>query len=242
MLFSIVIVCLNCKKMIRNTLDSLVSQSFEAYECVIVDGASSDGTLSVIREYGDRIKGLRVFSEPDKGIYDAMNKGILRAKGDYIYFLNAGDVFVREDVLARVAFYTQTQRDIYYGNVKKGLTEERYPARLTDFYLIFREKMVCHQAVFAKRELLLKNNFDASLPICADRDWLIRCLHQKCSYAYMRDVAVVVFDTSGASSHYENFDVDSLSIAKKNGGIFALLFIRIKRRLGKFCRKVRRAR
>jgi glycosyltransferase involved in cell wall biosynthesis len=94
---SIITVCYNAEDSIVRTIESVLSQKYNGYEYVVIDGSSSDSTNSIIQKYKRCIN--TIISEPDNGIYDAMNKGIKKAKGQYIYFLNAGDVFIHDRVL-----------------------------------------------------------------------------------------------------------------------------------------------
>ena len=101
-LFSIITVCWNAELLIRSTIASLASQEAACFEYLVIDGASQDNTLAVVNECAKGLP-MRLVSEPDNGIYDAMNKGVRLARGDWLYFLNAGDAFVDAQVLQRVA-------------------------------------------------------------------------------------------------------------------------------------------
>ena len=109
--FTIVTVCFNCEQLIERTIQSVLSQNPDLFEYIIIDGKSKDRTLDVINQYRDRID--KVVSEPDKGIYDAMNKGIALATGKYINFMNAGDYFVDSHVLENVS-NKRGYQDSYY--------------------------------------------------------------------------------------------------------------------------------
>ena len=98
--FSIITVTYNAEAVLEDTIQSVISQTYHHVEYILVDGASKDGTLSIIDRYRDRI--TRIVSEPDKGLYDAMNKGIRLATGDYLCFLNAGDSFHEDDTLQQM--------------------------------------------------------------------------------------------------------------------------------------------
>ena len=232
---SIITVCFNCKNNIEKTLYSILMQKYIDYEYIIIDGKSSDGTLDVVKNYQNRIKNMIIVSEPDGGIYDAMNKGIKMASGDYIIFMNAGDVFYNNSVLVDVSMYLDLGKDIYWGNVKKKDHIETYPNRITKCYLILREKMVCHQAIFAKRELLESCNFDTSFKICADRDWFIKSLFiLKSSFLYMKDIIVCDYDCFGvSSSNYRLYCIESERISKKYYGYIGVVMIKVKRFIGR---------
>lgn len=236
-MISVVTVCYNCEKDIERTLISLASQSYKDYEHIVVDGASKDNTVAVAKSYSDRIINMSVFSEPDKGIYDAMNKGVLKAKGDYVFFLNAGDTFCSDDVLQKVSEYLKTNKDIYYGDIIINGAYVKHPEKLTKTYLVLREKMICHQAIFAKRNCLENNPFDLGFRICADRDWLIKCVNEKSQIQYIKGLAICDYDMNGVSSQRSAVINDSLRIAKKYGKTPAVIFVKFKRMCGKIIRK-----
>lgn len=240
MLISIVTVCRNCEANIAQTVESLLAQSFADYEYVVVDGASTDRTLEILEQYRDRMARMRVCSEPDQGIYDAMNKGVRRACGDYVYFLNAGDALYDSQTLSRVAEHLRGGLDLYYGDMWKNGGVERYPARICEGELVLRERMICHQAIFARRQLLERFPFDLRFRICADRDWLIRILRARGTYRRMDGVIVARYDEAGVSSCYANFETDSLQIARKYRGAAGVALVRLKRLLGR-CLGHRRA-
>ena len=233
MKLSVITVCYNCADQIKVTLESLKSQTFKDFEYIVIDGASQDSTVDVIKQYSSTIENMRIYSEPDEGIYDAMNKGISKAKGDYIYFLNAGDQLFSPSVLAGVSKYLETGLDVFYGSNMRNGRVDKYPRKLTSFYLVYLEKMICHQAIFARRSTFLNNTFDTQFKICADRVWLINALKMKCSYEYMKDIIVAEYDVSGVSSQYSKVAADSLRIAARFGGRSACAFVRVKREIGK---------
>lgn len=233
MKISVITVCYNCEEAIKETLESVKKQKGADFEYVVIDGASSDSTVEIARQYQDKIPNMRIFSEPDHGIYDAMNKGVKKAEGAYVFFLNAGDVFESENVLAKVEDYLGSKKDIFYGNVRKGDQIETYPEVLGKGYLVYREKMVCHQAIFASRKILLWMPFDTTLKICADRDWLLKAIASGASLQYMKDLVVCSYAPGGVSGSYKNYNKESLFLAEKYGKKPAVLFVKIKRLIGK---------
>ena len=179
--FSIITVTYNAEKVIEETIQSVITQSYKNYEYIIIDGASKDNTLSVIEKYKDMIS--NVVSEPDKGLYDAMNKGIAAATGDYLCFLNAGDSFHEDDTLQLMvhAINGDELPDVLYGETaivnKDGhflhMRRLQTPEKLT--WKSFKQGMlVCHQAFFAKRSLA--EPFNLSYRFSADFDWCIRVM------------------------------------------------------------------
>ncbi|MDE6845846.1 MAG: glycosyltransferase [Lachnospiraceae bacterium] len=176
---SIITVCYNAEKVIEETIRSVLAQTYQNIEYIIVDGVSKDRTMDIIRIY-EADKRIRVISEPDKGIYDAMNKGSMAAAGDYVQFLNAGDTLADERVVEKVADQIrQKPADIVYGDIiyqyPDGTTSIRVYGQFCSsliYYLL--GDCINHQAIFAKRECFNKYKFDLSYKICADREWMIR--------------------------------------------------------------------
>lgn len=235
MLITIVTVCLNCEDVIEQTIKSVLKQRFDYFEYLIIDGKSSDNTLTIVNKYKNNK--IRVYSEKDNGIYDAMNKASKLAKGKYIYYLNAGDTFVDDIVLLNVSKYLDDKHDIYYGDVIYGNKVEKNSANYNLNYLVLHEKMICHQAIFVKKELLTNYSFNLQYKICADREWLIRLVKDNKKLYYMKDLIIANYDTNGISSNYEKFSKESLDIAKKYKGGLSCVFIRIKRLIGKIIKR-----
>ncbi len=181
-LFSIITICYNAESTIGRTLDSVADQSCTDYEHIIVDGASKDKTLSII-DAAPRRELRVVKSEPDKGLYDAMNKGLGMARGQYLIFLNAGDKFHTQHSLAEVASVIEMNNvpGVVYGQTNLvdndgnylGPRHLRAPSRLryTDFA---RGMLVCHQAFVALRTIAPL--YDTKWRFSADYEWCIRCL------------------------------------------------------------------
>lgn len=175
MLITIATVCFNSAKTIRTTLNSVRAQTYRPLEMVIVDGGSTDQTMDIVAEYAD-IHGT-VVSEPDAGIYDAMNKAIRLAKGDVIFFLNSDDCFSDSQVIQDVVnAFNASNSDLVFGDVFciNGSTRFRKDQRrVTRKNIIFEG--ICHQSVFARTDFVRKiGSFDLSYKICADYDWMIR--------------------------------------------------------------------
>ena len=167
---TIVTVCFNAEKVIDRTLRSVIGQTYDNLEYLIIDGASKDDTIKVIETYQDR---LRLISEPDKGLYDAMNKGIRLATGEWLLFMNADDVFVDNDVVSDVAAFIEQhpEADIVYGNSEQILEYGIYPIRPQEAYM--NHKMsISHQATFVKTEVLRSHPFDLQYRFAADFEQL----------------------------------------------------------------------
>lgn len=180
--FSIITITFNAAPVIKPTLQSVLAQSYKNYEYILVDGASKDDTVAVAKASG--IDFAHIVSEPDKGLYDAMNKGIRLAKGDYLCFLNAGDAFHSADTLEKIVAaisHEEQLPDVLYGetaevNEKREFVRMRRlqaPARLT--WKSFKQGMlVCHQAFYARRDIAPEYNLEYRLS--ADVDWCIKVM------------------------------------------------------------------
>ena len=173
--------------MIGQTIQSVLGQNYPNLEYIIIDGASKDNTLSVISQSG--VEPTHLVSERDKGIYDAMNKGLALAKGDYLMFLNAGDSLYSPDTLQRIAEVAQTESpDVIYGDTAIVDAERNYlrPRKLRPPKTLTRNSfkngmLVCHQAFLPKRELAMP--YDMKYRLSADFDWCVKILSasKKCT-------------------------------------------------------------
>lgn len=184
---TIITVCFNAAKFIEKTIQSVLTQTDANIEYIIVDGDSTDDTLAIISKYSGRIN--KIVSEKDAGIYDAMNKGIALATGDVIYFLNADDCFVDENVVADVAraFQENDTRMLVYGNVVLVGAPEGFdfaPAKAFQSRSITEllHNSYCHQAIFARKSLFIDVGiFNCQYKLAADYDWIVR------SFKYNRE-------------------------------------------------------
>ena len=181
--FSIITITYNAERWLERTILSVLSQSYPNIEYILIDGASKDKTVEIIKQYESGISSW--ISEPDKGLYDAMNKGIKLATGDYLCFLNAGDGLHEDDTLLRIVHsLTGTiLPDVIYGETDivddEGhfLYKRRLSAPETLHWKSFKKGMlVCHQAFFARRELALEEPYDLQYRFSADFDWCIRIM------------------------------------------------------------------
>jgi glycosyltransferase involved in cell wall biosynthesis len=175
-ILSVITVVYNNTRDIERTLLSVLNQTYRGIEYIVVDGASTDGTLEIIKGYESRI--AKLISEKDKGIYDAMNKGLALATGDYVIFMNSGDEFYAPDTVATV-FASADDADIYYGETemvndqRESLGRRRHQAPEQFTWRSFKYGMsVSHQAIYIKR--LLTEPYDPKYQLSADIDWIIR--------------------------------------------------------------------
>ena len=173
---SVITVVYNNVNDIGRTMYSVLDQTYAHIEYIIIDGLSTDGTLDIIKRHENRI--AKLISEKDEGIYDAMNKGITVAKGDYVLFMNSGDEFYAADTVASV-FAAADNADIYYGETEmitaggQSLGQRRHKAPASFNWRSFKYGMsVSHQAIYIRRALI--EPYHPQNQLSADIDWIIR--------------------------------------------------------------------
>jgi glycosyltransferase involved in cell wall biosynthesis len=173
---SVITIVYNNSKDIERTMLSVLNQSYSNIEYIVVDGASTDGTIEIIKRYEDRL--TKLISEQDNGIYDAMNKGLALATGDYVLFMNSGDEIYSNDTVTSV-FSTAPSGDIYYGETEmynenwESLGQRRHRAPEHFDWHSFKFGMnVSHQAIYIKRSLTV--SFDLKYKYSSDIDWIIK--------------------------------------------------------------------
>ena len=207
-LLSIITINRNNAAGLEKTMRSVLSQTRKDYEYVVVDGASTDGSVEVIRrlaaDFGDRLKWI---SEPDKGIYNAMNKGIGMATGEYVEFLNSGDCLASDTVIDRMyeALEKADRPAVLYGNLLKEMTDgrilkDRGFAGQEIPFLGFYQGTLNHSPAYIRRSLFDKYGlYDESLKIVSDWKWFLQAIilgGEKPEYA---DIDVSLFDMTGIS-------------------------------------------
>jgi glycosyltransferase involved in cell wall biosynthesis len=173
---SVITVVYNNVRDIERTMLSVLNQTYPNIEYIVVDGSSTDGTLDVINRYQNRT--AKFISEKDDGIYDAMNKGLASATGDYVLFMNSADEFYEPDTVAKV-FSTANDADIYYGETEmiddkgQSLGQRRHKAPQSFTWRSFKYGMsVSHQAIYIRRSLT--EPYDRQYHLSADIDWIIK--------------------------------------------------------------------
>lgn len=222
---SIIIATFNAAKTLRKALDSVLNQTYKDWECIIVDGASKDNTISIVKEYVQKDTRFRYISEPDKGIFDAYNKGWKIAKTEWVYYLGADDVLLPES-LKEVMSGTISSADILYGNINIVFPDKSvktiHPYRIS----MLRHKMfISHQAIVMRRRVVEDmGGFNLQYPIAADFDLLQRCFLKNKNFVYL-PVTVANFSYSGASSKFSlKNEFELYRIPKHNQANFCPLF------------------
>jgi len=212
-LISIITITYQAEKVLERTAESVLRQTYPAIEYLLVDGNSSDSTLSLIMAFEGKFSAanrpLHWISEPDKGIYDAMNKGISMATGEYVWFMNAGDKISSDDCLEKImqqALWEKGKTDLpdfLYGETKivdeqgaiMGDRRLKAPEKL-DWKSFRMGMLVCHQSMLVKKSIV--PSFDTSYKYSADFDWTIRCL-RKAKNIYNTHLVISHFLDGGVS-------------------------------------------
>ena len=203
---SIITVNLNNANGLSKTLESVASQTFTDYEHIIIDGGSTDGSVAIIKEYEQKYNGvpghLYWVSEPDKGIYNAMNKGIKVASGEYCLFLNSGDWLVKNACIRNALDQGSIiKEDIIYGKSQTNKGELTYPKALD--LAFFAKGTIAHQSTFIKTSLFKEiGYYDESLKIVSDwKFWMQAIVIHQCSHRYIPEI-ISFFEYGGISSHH----------------------------------------
>lgn len=213
MILSIITINRNNASGLRKTMQSVLDQSFKDFEYVVVDGASTDGSFEVIREYADSFGDrLTWVSEPDNGLYNAMNKGIAMSSGEYIQILNSGDMVKDSNVLDKAicALRENEFPNILYGNMLKAFPDGRLikdkcfaGQEITMFGMY--SGTLNHDPVFIKRALFSKYGpYDEELRICSDWEWYLKAIVFGGETPKYKDFDVTVFDMTGISENAGN--------------------------------------
>ena len=218
---TIVTVCYNAVDNIENTVLSVISQTYNNIEYIVIDGGSNDGTIEIIKKYSENI--TRWISEPDKGIYDAMNKGIQISTGDYILFLNAGDSLYSKNTISDVSKKI-TSKAIYYGDVYRIYDKytNLYGGKFSSYRLTFEN--ICHQSIFYPTEYLKKRPYTTKYRLLADWEMNMN-LYNKYSFVYL-DIPISNYLMGGVSdmSSDDKFIKDYRYIIFKSFG--PIIFLR----------------
>ena len=200
---SVITINFNNKDGLRKTIESVVNQTYKNFEYIIIDGGSTDGSLDVIREYAEKISYW--ISEPDNGIYNAMNKGILKSKGEYLQFLNSGDWLVDNNVFEKL-FNEKLSCDLLYGNIimvkPDGKFQINYGLKGKEitFHTLYN-KTINHPSAFIRRGLFFEYGlYDEQLRIVSDWKFFLIVFGLNRSNIIYKNIEVTYFDTSGISS------------------------------------------
>jgi glycosyltransferase involved in cell wall biosynthesis len=222
---SVITVVYNNVQDVECTMLSVLGQTYHNIEYIIIDGLSTDGTLAVINKYAGSIS--KFISEKDKGIYDAMNKGLAMATGDYVIFMNSGDEFYDAETVAAV-FATANDADIYYGETEmmagdgQSLGQRRHKAPNNFTWKGFKYGMsISHQAIYIRRALT--EPYDNKYQLSADIDWIIRAAKKATKIVNVnRYVAKYLVGGMSKKKHRQSLQ-ERFDIMKQNYGLITTI-------------------
>jgi glycosyltransferase involved in cell wall biosynthesis len=197
-LVSIITVVKNCDHAIRSTVESVLGQTYGRIEYIVIDGKSSDGTAAIVNEYGERI--ARIVSEADRGIYDAINKGVRLSSGDLICTLHAADRFAPQAIARMVAAAVVNRGAIVYTDYVYGNTPSAAPSQLSDAFYIYNMG-VAHQSLMVPRDIYFTQVglYDDELKIVSDHIWMRRAYERGVPFVHVPE-RLLMFDDNGLSS------------------------------------------
>lgn len=217
MKITIASVVLNAKNNIEETIQSVINQTYKNIEYVIIDGESNDGTIDILKKYEHEIAKLLI--EKDKGLYDAMNKALDLATGDYIIFMNSGDTFVTPYIIDGVVNSLKNNNAVYYGNVILLNTKEKNASFFGGYFgkhrLCF--KNICHQAIFYPKSLYKTHKYDLTYKIFADYMYNISLKAENVQFVYLKTI-ISFFELGGLS------DIGDEQVAQNKGKIILSKF------------------
>jgi glycosyltransferase involved in cell wall biosynthesis len=236
--FSVIIPTYNSANTIGACLRSVLKQAFTDFEVIIIDGQSSDHTVRIARAYS-RGRKVKIISEKDEGIYDAMNKGVVNATGDWLYFLGSDDQMYDEHTLSTIYQTINSNPDskFIYGDV---ITSNNTTERYNDYtYDQLMNRCICHQSIFYHRTLFAETLYDTKYKVCADWDFNLKTFGKNVHPVYV-DKLIARFDLGGVSGNWMEHpeylthfkDKTSMALKYKGGGyLFGYLAIVVSRKI-----------
>ena len=197
--FSIIVPSYNAAKTIVSAIESIRQQTFQDFEILVIDGASADGTVALVQTAGDGK--IKIVSEKDAGIYDAMNKGIQMAKGEWLYFIGSDDELFSNTILNDVHHYISANKcDIVYGNALFKKEGNIYDGEF-DLYKLLNDRNICHQAIFYKAEIFkLIGAYNLKYNLLADYDFNVRCFKHPDFVIKYFAITIVIYNNIDGSS------------------------------------------
>jgi len=217
---------------IRSALDSIVKQTYKNVELVVVDGGSEDGTKNVLNEYAQHISVLAC--EPDKGIYDAMNKVCSLATGDWLIFLGCDDALL--DTLGNVAEKMSDPDSVYYGNVVLRSSGKIYGGKFSKHRLA--RMNICHQAAFYPRSVYKKYSYSLEYKWLADYAYNINLFGDGIPFGYVSEIVSIYNDKGGSSLGDAEFEKNKLNLIRSSLGTPYALMEMVRRPISKMYRSI----
>ena len=227
-LISVITVVLNDKSNIETTINSVISQTYSNIEYIIIDGGSNDGTLEIIQKYKNQIS--IIVSEPDKGIYDAMNKGTLLATGEWISYMNSGDQFNDSNVLNSIFVKNRNvilNKDVIYSDVIADFKPNKQIRKAKNINSFYRGLPFSHQAHLVKTSIVRNRPFNLKYSISADYDLLYSIYKEKAKFYYYEIPIARVDVTMGISKNVKLSILykDFIEICKTHGSKIQIITI-----------------
>lgn len=224
---SIITVCFNSDKYLRDTMQSVLNQNYDNIEYIVVDGASKDNTIDIIKEFEPLFRGnMKWVSEPDKGLYDAMNKGIKLASGDIVGTLNSDDFFTSDNIISEVVktFQSDNELELVYGDIhfvnpdNLNKCVRYYSSSVFKPSLLRLGFMPAHPSMYIKRECFDKyGDYTLDYKIAADFDLVVRYIHTyEVKYKYLK-LDFVTMRTGGESANRLLLNRETTHACRKNG-------------------------
>jgi len=206
-LLSIIIPTRNSALSIAETLQSILAQTYKNIEVLVLDAVSNDATCEIVNGFSVKYSFITLVSEKDKGVYDAMNKGITLSKGDYLYFMGSDDVFYANDTLEKVFTKENLSLDVIYGDVQFKNCKRIHSGESNLQKLVNDQISICHQAIFySKQTFKIIGNYNLKYFIHADYDFNIRCFQNKELKIKYINTIVAIFNETGLSGTKSNAD------------------------------------
>ncbi len=229
-LITVITITYNAAATLRPTMESVTNQTFDDFEYLLIDGASTDDTVNITRDFS--IPQMRIYSEPDRGLYNAMNKGLRRASGEYVIFLNAGDSFAGSDTLQQYAdaiAAAPARPGMVYGQTlivdsnrcPLGERHLQAPEKLT-FKSFANGMEVCHQAMCVRRDLA--PDFDEKYRFSADYDWSVKVLKQSPLNVYIDDYVAHYLSEGLTTANHKASLMERFRIMCRHYGVLPTLF------------------
>ena len=225
---SIVTVTYNAEKVLDETIKSIVSQDYKNKELIFIDGDSTDKTIDIISENMEFISTF--ICEKDKGIYDAMNKGLNIATGDFLIFMNAADTFVSNDVITNVVKSIKDLNAIYYGNALYFTNSSDVFIKRSIIFNKFKiaQTNICHQTIFYPIIFYKKAAFNIKYKLLADWEYNMIAFKRKIPFVYLH-INIANYDHNGVSITHQDFEFekDVKQLIFKNLGLLTILYLGI---------------
>ncbi len=209
---TVVTVTYNAEDFLENTILSVINQNYKNVEYIIIDGGSTDDTVDIIKKYEDKISYW--ISEPDDGIYFAMNKAIEKATGKWINFMNAGDTFVDNTTVQQVIKKREKDADLIYGD---HLNSKRKFFSVENKQNILRSMPCCHQSLYVKTNLMKENPFNTFYSIAADYDFMLKMYKEGKKIQYIKEPLCVYLEEGFSESNITQMYLEKITLYMNHG-------------------------